>query len=139
MFTFMAGLLLLISGATPADHARLHWMARMLPTGLFAASHFVGSLVGLGLLILAQSVSRRLRMAYYCVIGALLAGIAASLLKAADWEEAALLSLLLVVFVPSHEFFDRHAALFDTRFSPGWIVAIVAALGSSIWLRNNFV
>ncbi len=134
VFTFMAGLLLLVSGATPAEHARLHWMAAVLPIGLFEVSHFLGSIVGVGLLVLAQAVSRRLLAAYYLVLGALLAGIAASLLKAADWEEALVLSLLLMVFVPARDFFDRRAALFDTRFSPGWILAITAALGASIWL-----
>jgi phosphatidylglycerol lysyltransferase len=134
VFTFMAGLLLLVSGATPAEHERLHWLAQVMPVGLFEASHFLGSLVGMGLLVLAQAVSRRVQVAYYLVLAALLAGIATSLLKAADWEEALLLSLLLLAFAPSHGFFDRQAALFDTRFSPGWIVAIVATLGASVWL-----
>ncbi len=134
LFTFMSGLLLLVSGATPAEHERLYWMAHALPVALFEASHFLGSIIGVGLLILAQAVARRLRVAYYLVIAALFAGIATALLKAADWEEAVLLSLLLLAFVPSRGFFDRRAALFDTRFSPGWIVAIVAALGASIWL-----
>lgn len=134
VFTFMSGLLLLVSGATPAEHERLYWMARVLPVGLLEASHFLGSIIGVGLLVLAQAIARRLRVAYYLVIAALFAGIATALLKAADWEEAMLLSLLLLAFVPSRGFFDRRAALFDTRFSPGWIIAIVAALGASIWL-----
>lgn len=134
VFTFMAGVLLLASGATPAEHERLQGMARLLPVGLFEASHFLGSIVGVGLLVLAQAVSRRLQAAYYLVLVSLVAGAATALLKAADWEEALLLSLLLLAFVPSRVFFDRRAALFDTRFSPGWIVAIVATLGASIWL-----
>ena len=134
LFTFMAGLLLLFSGATPVEHERLYWMARLLPVGLFEASHFLGSIVGVGLLVLAQAVVRRLQVAYYLVLAGLLAGIITSLLKAALWEEAILLALLLLVFVPSRGFFDRQAALFDTRFSPGWVVAIIAALGASVWL-----
>lgn len=134
VFTFMAGVLLLISGATPAEHERLRWLAQVLPVAVFEASHFLGSLVGVGLLVLAQAVSRRIRLAYYLALAALLAGIAASLLKAADWEEALLLALLLLAFAPSRSFFDRRAALFDTRFSPGWIMAIVTAFGATVWL-----
>lgn len=134
LFTFMAGLLLLVSGATPAEHGRLQWLARLLPVGLFETSHFLGSLIGVALLVLAQAVSRRIQLSYYLVLVALLAGIVTCLLKAADWEEAIILGILLVVFVPSRSFFDRRAALFDTRFSPGWIIAIVAALGASVWL-----
>jgi len=134
VFTFMAGLLLLVSGATPAEHERLFWLSGMLPIGLFEASHFLGSLVGVVLLLLAQAVSRRLHLAFYLVLAALVAGILTALLKAADWEEAALLLLLMLVFIPSRSFFERRAALFDTRFSPGWVIAIVAALGASVWL-----
>lgn len=134
VFTFLAGVLLLVSGATPAKHARLHWMARVLPLGLFEASHFLGSITGVGLLVLAQAVSRRLRVAYHLVLAALLAGAATALLKAADWEEATVLSLLFLAFLPSRSFFDRRAALSETRFSPGWILAIVGALGASVWL-----
>lgn len=127
-------LLLLVSGATPAEHERLFWLSGMLPIGLFEASHFLGSLVGVVLLLLAQAVSRRLHLAFYLVLAALVAGILTALLKAADWEEAALLLLLMLVFIPSRSFFERRAALFDTRFSPGWVIAIVAALGASVWL-----
>jgi len=134
LFTFMAGLLLLVSGATPAAHERLHWLSRVLPVGLFEASHFIGSVVGVALLLLAQAIARRIRLAWYLAVGALAAGIAASLLKAGDWEEAAVLALLLLVFVPSRRLFERRAALFDTRFSPGWIVAIAAAFGASLWI-----
>lgn len=134
LFTFMAGLLLLVSGATPAAHERLHWLSRLLPLGLFEASHLVGSVVGVALLLLAQAIARRIRLAWYLAVGALAAGIAASLLKAGDWEEATLLALLMLVFVPSRRLFERRAALFDTRFSPGWIVAIVAAFGASLWI-----
>ncbi|MDX1818910.1 MAG: bifunctional lysylphosphatidylglycerol flippase/synthetase MprF, partial [Marinobacter sp.] len=134
VFTFMAGLLLLVSGATPADQSRLLWLADILPVGLFEASHFLGSLVGVALLVLAQAISRRIRPGYYLVVAALMAGILASLLKAADWEEAIVLACVLGALIPCRNLFDRSATLFSGRFSPGWIIAIVAALGSSIWL-----
>lgn len=133
-FTFMAGLLLLVSGSTPAEHARLHWLARLLPQGLFETSHLLGSVLGVALLLLAQAVARRIQAAYYLACAALAAGGASALLKAGDWEEALLLALLLLVFVPSRHLFERRAALFDTRFSRGWIVAILAAFGSSLWI-----
>ena len=134
LFTFMAGLLLLVSGASPAQLERLHWLSRALPLSLLEVSHFLGSLIGVVLLLLAQAVSRRIRLAYHLVLAALIAGVLACLLKAADWEEAALLTILVLVFLPSRSFFDRRAALFDTRFSLGWRIAIISAVGSSVWL-----
>ncbi|WP_273209142.1 bifunctional lysylphosphatidylglycerol flippase/synthetase MprF [Marinobacter subterrani] len=134
VFTFMAGILLLFSGATPAVPARLLWLSHILPTAMFEASHLLGSLIGVALLLLAQALSRRIHLAYFLVLLALVAGILASLLKAADWEESLLLAFLIIMLIPSRRFFDRRAALFDTRFSTGWIIATAAALGASVWL-----
>jgi len=134
LFTFLAGVLLLFSGAMPAVPERLHALAEALRPALLEVSHFLASLAGLALVILAQAVARRLRLAYWLVLALLLAGAAAALLKAWDWEEALLLSLLALLFAPSGSLFDREAALFDTRFSPSWVLAIVAALGASVWL-----
>ena len=60
VFTFLAGVVLLFSGATPAHPGRLAALARFLPLGVFEASHFLGSIVGVALLVVAQGVARRL-------------------------------------------------------------------------------
>ena len=134
VFTFLAGAGLLFSGATPAAPGRLAWLDAILPLGVIEVSHFLGSIVGAGLLLVSQGLARRLDAAYYLAAGGVAAGIAASLLKGSDFEEATLLALLLVVLWRARPAFDRRAALFDTRFEAGWIAAVVAALGSSVWL-----
>ena len=58
----------------------------------------------------------------------------ASLLKGFDVEEAALLLGVLLVLRRARPAFDRRAAFFETRFSPGWIAAVVGTLGASAWL-----
>jgi phosphatidylglycerol lysyltransferase len=133
-FAFLAGAVLLASGATPAATGRLRLLHRILPLGLIELSHFAGSIVGVCLLLLSQGLARRLDAAYYLTVLALGGGIAASLLKGADYEEAAILTAILLVLWRARPAFDRKAALFDTRFSPGWIAAVVAAVGASVWL-----
>jgi phosphatidylglycerol lysyltransferase len=130
---FLAGALLLFSGTTAAEAERLRWLARFLPLGVLEAAHCLGSVVGVGLLFLARGVAQRLHRAYTLALVGLLAGIAASLPRG-DWEEALVLALLLVAFVPSRPDFDRRTALFDLPFSPGWVVALATAFGASIWL-----
>ena len=134
VFTFLAGAGLLFSGATPAAPGRLAWLDKLLPLGVIEASHFLGSIVGAGLLLVSQALSRRLDAAYYLAAGGIAVGIAASLLKGLDFEEATLLALLLVVLWRARPAFDRRAALLETDFSPGWIAAVVATLGASVWL-----
>jgi phosphatidylglycerol lysyltransferase len=133
-FTFLAGAGLLFSGATPAAPGRLAWLDNLLPLGVIEVSHFLGSIVGAGLLLVSQGLSRRLDAAYYLAVGGIGLGIAASLFKGADVEEATLLALLLVVLWRARPAFDRRAALFETGLSAGWVVAVVGTLGASVWL-----
>ncbi len=134
VFTFLAGAVLLFSGATPAVPGRVEWMSAFLPLPLVEFSHFVGSLVGVGLLLVSRGVWRRLDAGYYLATTGLVVGIVASVLKGGDWEEALLLLLLLAAFAPSRREFDRRAAFFDARFAPGWAVAVVSVVAASVWL-----
>ena len=134
VFTFLSGVALLFSSATPAAAGRLERLAQFVPLGVIEASHFLASVAGAVLLILSQALARRLDAAYYLTSMALIAGMAASLLKGFDYEEAALLLFVLVVLWRARRAFDRRAALFDTRFSPRWIAAIAGAFGASLWL-----
>lgn len=133
-FTFIAGVVLLVSGATPAAPGRLSLLSRLLPLGVIDLSHFAGSVLGAALLLLSQGLARRLDAAYVLTALALLAGIVTSILKGGDYEEATILGGILLVLWRARPLFDRRAALFDTRFSAGWIMAVVAALGASLWL-----
>jgi phosphatidylglycerol lysyltransferase len=133
-FTFLAGVVLLASGATPAAPGRLSFLNRLLPLGVIELSHFAGSVLGAALLLLSQGLARRLDAAYALTVLAMAAGIVASLLKGGDYEEATVLAAILLVLWRARPAFDRRAALFDTRFSPGWIMAVVAAVSASLWL-----
>lgn len=133
-FTFVAGVMLLFSGATPADAARLRWLDRLLPLGVIEASHVTGSIAGAVLLLLSQGLARRLDAAYYLTMITVIAGVVASLLKGVDYEEALLLVALIAVLRVSRPAFNRTAAFFATRFSTTWIAAVVAALVASVWL-----
>jgi phosphatidylglycerol lysyltransferase len=133
-FTFVAGVLLLFSGATPADADRLRWLDRLLPLGVIEASHVTGSIAGAVLLLLSQGLARRLDAAYYLAMITVITGVVASLLKGFDYEEAMILVALTAVLRLSRPAFNRKAAFFATRFSTTWIAAVVAALVASVWL-----
>jgi phosphatidylglycerol lysyltransferase len=134
VFTFLSGLVLLFSGATPAAAGRLDQLGRVLPLGVIEASHFLGSVAGAALLILSQGLARRLDAAYYLTAATIAAGMAASLLKGFDYEEAVLLLVVWLVLWRGRPAFDRRAAFFDTRFSGAWIGALAGGLAASVWL-----
>ena len=131
---FVAGMVLLVSGVTPEIHSRIFWLERMVPHGLVELSHFIGSLAGGGLIVIGWALARRLDAAYRLAQGLLVAGVAASLLKGFDWEEATLLAVVFVVLIPARRHFNRRAALTAEPLSVGWLLAMVSVLGFTTWL-----
>lgn len=132
--TFMAGVLLLVSGATPAIPGRLEWLQDIVPLPLMEMSHFLGSVAGVLPLVLARGIQRQLDAAYLLSVLLVIVGVVASLLKGGDYEEALVLGLILLIFLPSRSLFYRKASLFADRFTPGWLLAIGAAFAAITWI-----
>lgn len=105
-----------------------------LPLPLLEASHFVASLTGLGLLLLAHGLHRRMNAAWWLTIILLATAVITSLLKGLDIEEATLAAVALLVLLPARTRFDRTSSLLAESWTPGWILAVAIALGASIWL-----
>jgi phosphatidylglycerol lysyltransferase len=132
--TFVAGAVLLFSGATPELGARVRWLRRLVPLPLVEISHFLSSIGGAALLLLARGLQRRLDAAYQITVGVLGFGIFFQILKGADFEEAIILVVMLFGLVASRRHFYRKASLLNEGFGPGWIAAILLVLLTSAWL-----
>ncbi|HEY1786030.1 MAG TPA: phosphatidylglycerol lysyltransferase domain-containing protein, partial [Pirellulales bacterium] len=130
----LAGASLLFAGAMPAAHGRLAWLNAVLPLGVIEASHLLGSVCGLMLVIVARGLQLRLDSAYWLSVVVLIAAIVCSLARGFDVEQAALLTAVLVALLPCRPYFYRHAALLHEPFSPGWLAAIGAIIIATGWL-----
>ena len=126
---FIAGGVLLISGVTPMVQ-----IGHFISLPVIAISHFLGSLVGTGLLFLARALQRRLNGAYLLTLFLLGAGIILSLLKGFDYKVAIALSVIFFVLLPSRHHFYRKTSFISQRFTPGWISGIIVVLLCSFWL-----
>lgn len=134
LLALISGAVLLFSAATPGIESRLNWLEELIPLSVLEISHFSSSLMGAGLLLLARGLQRRLDAAWVLTVIFLAAGITASLLKGADYEEALILAVLLAGLLPSRAQFYRRTSLFSERFSPGWMAAIAVVVLCSLWL-----
>lgn len=132
--TFLGGVILLFSGSTPAEKIRFEWVKEFIPLPVLEVSHMLGSIAGMGLLVLAHGLQRRIDAAYMLTLAFLGTGIIMSVLKGFDYEEAAILMIILTALVPCRRFFYRKAALVESSFTPAWSVAVVIVLLSSAWL-----
>lgn len=130
----LAGTVLLFSGTLPGEPERLEWLHEMLPLPVMEISHLAGSVIGLLLLGLSRAVRLRLNSAYQATVVLLLAGIAVSLAKGFDYEEAFILATMLALFLPTRRYFYRHASLWRIDFSPQWLLLIVMTAGCAVWL-----
>ena len=132
--TFVGGALLLVTGATPAHASRLSWLDDLLPLPVIEASHFLASVSGALLMVLARGLQRRLDVAYHATVALLAGGIAFSLLRGLDWATAIALGFMLLALAPLHQAFDRKASLAEARLSPGWVTGIALVLAATLWL-----
>lgn len=131
---FLAGTVLLLSGATPAVGWRMTILKGLLPLPVVEMSHLLCSLVGVILLLVARGLQLRLDGAYFLTLSLLGTGMAASLLKGVDYEEAVVLGLVLAALIPCRRSFYRKASLLNEPFTPGWITSVGAVLATSAWI-----
>jgi lysylphosphatidylglycerol synthetase-like protein (DUF2156 family) len=131
LLTAAAGVMLLTSGATPSDPGRFMWLAEHTPIILIEVSHFVSSILGLVLILLAFGLSRRLGGAWAATELMLLGAAVLALFKGFDWEESVILLVLVVGLAPCREAFHRRARLSRMEVTPGWLLSAVAALGGA--------
>ncbi len=131
---FLTGVVLLASGATPAERHRLQFLRLAVPLPIVEASHLLASITGVVLLILARGLQRRINAAYLVALALLLAGAGFSLLKGFDYEEATILLLTFAALLPCRRHFYRRATILDEPFTPGWIVAIFLVITATVWL-----
>jgi phosphatidylglycerol lysyltransferase len=124
----VAGGVLLLSGATPTDPERFRALLQRTPVVLVEASHFLSSLIGAALVLLAFGLRRRLDAAWTASVMLTAVAVLLAVLKGINLEEAAILTAVVLVLLPLRDGFDRHAGLSRIEFTPGWLLSALALL-----------
>jgi phosphatidylglycerol lysyltransferase len=88
--TGIMGVINVLSASTPALADRLKLLEQFSPLEVRHGSHLTAVLAGFALLILAGSLWRRKRVAWWMALGVLLISSVSHLLKGLDYEEASL-------------------------------------------------
>jgi len=132
--TFISGVILLFSGTLPAAHGRMNILRDLLPLPVIEFSHFLGSLAGAGLMILSKGIQRKGIWAYYLTAGVLSAGIAFSLLKWIDYEEAIILFVMLLLLLACRTSFYLKGTILTGPLTAGWAILAIGAILCSILL-----
>ena len=133
--TLVAGIWLIVSGVTPfTEDAREMLVTLHVPLPLIEASHFIGSVAGLGLILVARGILHRLDVAWWIASGLSLIAAVLALPKGIALHEAELLLSLLVLLVISRRQFDRRSSLFAQHLEPEWLVALGGVIVACAWV-----
>ncbi|MCA9738342.1 MAG: bifunctional lysylphosphatidylglycerol flippase/synthetase MprF [Gemmatimonadetes bacterium] len=131
---FVLGGALLLSGAIPVPAGRLRTLAPLLPLPLFELSHFVGSLLGAVLLVVARGLQRRLDGAYHVALAALIGGALLALGRDLHLVSTLVFGGAAWALFSSRREFYRRASMLDEPFTRSWVLAIGAVLAATVWL-----
>lgn len=133
--TLIAGIWLIVSGVTPfTDDARDLLAALRVPLPLIEASHFIGSVAGLGLILIARGILHRLDVAWWIACALAIGAAVLALPKGIALHEAELLLSLVVLLVISRRQFDRRSSLFAQHLEPEWLVALGGVIVACAWV-----
>jgi len=131
-----AGFMLLVSGATPSDPERFSWLVKVAPLALIEISHFLSSILGLLLVLLAFGLRRRLDAAWVGTVVVLALSAVLALFKGFNWGQTAALAVICLVMLPLHPAFPRTSRLTRMEITPGWLFsafALVVGAGVLGW------
>ncbi len=132
--TFIAGGWLLLSGVTPATHEATALLAMHVPLPLVEASHFIGSIAGVAMLIVARGLLHRLDAAWWAAFLAALVAAALALPKGIALTEMSYFTALAFLLLTSRRQFHRRSVLFAQAVSAQWLLAVAAVIGASAYL-----
>lgn len=141
VLTLAAGVMLLASAATPSEPMRFVRVMAIEPVLLIELSHFVSSILGLILVMLAFGLRARLGAAWLATVIVLIVAAPLSLVKGFIWEETAILGSLALALIPCRRAFPRSARLTRMEVTPGWWLSAACLVGGAgllgVWSFQN--
>jgi phosphatidylglycerol lysyltransferase len=129
--TFAVGVMLLVSGATPAIHWRLTALQGVLPLWAVEISHLLATLAGVFLLFVARGLYHRLDGAWWLALILASVNVAFSLAKGLAFGETAGVLLLVCLLLATRREFTRPAAFLEQPFTASWFILIAVVIAGA--------
>lgn len=131
-FTLVLGAVLVFSGVTPASQAALDMLSELVPLPLLEGAHFIGSVLGMGLLIIARGLVYRLDGAWWLAVIIVPLSAILAFFKGLAFGEALMLATLFAALLASRRAFSRHASLLHQAMTPGWLAAMAVLMVTAV-------
>jgi phosphatidylglycerol lysyltransferase len=134
VITFAVGIMLIVSGATPAFGKRLAVLHDLFPLWAVEMSSFFGSLAGVLMLFVARGLFHRLDGAWWLALLLALANLGLSVAKGLAWDELAVIAFFILLLLATRRQFTRPASFLRQPFTVEWFIGIAVVLAGSSWI-----
>jgi phosphatidylglycerol lysyltransferase len=118
--------MLVFSSVTPTPDENLALLSSYVPLPLLEGAHFLASLLGLVLVIVARGLARRLDGAWWAALVIASVALLFSLIKAVALVEAGLLAFFVLGLLATRRIFDRPATFTGEPLTASWLSAMLA-------------
>lgn len=132
--TFIAGGWLLVSGVTPVSAQATDMLALRVPLTLVEASHFLGSVTGFAMIVIARGLLHRLDAAWWSAFVLALAAAVLAMPKGFALVQAFYLVILAILLYLSRAQFDRRSALLSNPLRGVWLISVVWMVVATVFL-----
>jgi phosphatidylglycerol lysyltransferase len=128
------GVILLVSSSIPRQSWRIDFLSDLVPLPFVEATHLLGSLTGVLLMVIARGLFARLAPAWWAAVTLLASGMVFSLVKGFDWEEATILLTFIGFLAFFKDLFYRPGRLGDLRPGLRWLSLVTGLLIVVAWV-----
>jgi phosphatidylglycerol lysyltransferase len=132
--TFIAGGWLLVSGVTPASAEATDMLALHVPLTLVEASHFIGSITGFAMIVIARGLLHRLDAAWWASFVLAIVAAVLAMPKGLALTQACYLAVLAILLYLSRAQFDRRSSLFSHPLRGVWLISVVWMLAATVFI-----
>ncbi|GMO67812.1 MAG: bifunctional lysylphosphatidylglycerol flippase/synthetase MprF [Endomicrobiia bacterium] len=132
--SFFVSMIAMFSTSTPFNVSRLKFVLSLLPIWIADLSHFLLSIVALGLLFISRALQLRIKSAWK--IACILINFAIVFVVVTGESYFVLLCfvVLLIALLTSKKYFYRNISVLNTAFSTWWFNAVIVVFVLSIWI-----
>lgn len=134
---FLGGAILLLATLTPVPPAQAERITARLPQGAIGFGNTLSSVGGLGLLVMARGLAMRVQSAWRWGLMLLAAGLVVSLVMAESAIVTVPLAAGVALLLSARTAFDQPTPPLVDWWTPGWLVAFLAAVGMAVWFFSR--
>jgi len=134
VITFAIGVMVLVSGATPALRTSIDVLQIALPLWAMETSNFVASLTGIVLLFVARGLFHRLDGAWWLAVIIAAGNLVLSLTKGLAIGESLVVGCLFLLLLATRGQFRRPISMLHQPFTLGWFVVTGVVLAATTWI-----